>query len=76
MSGRRYGNAPPPTEEAIEAAGMWPIREYVQRRKETTAEYIVKDLVLELCTRVERIPGHSWSLMWWDQDHRREEGGN
>ena len=27
-----------------------------------------------MCTGEERMPGYSWSLGWWDQEHIREEG--
>ena len=51
---------------------MWPMAEYVRRQKATIMEYIATHPIFELCTEEERMPGYSWSLIWWEQDHTRE----
>ena len=66
----------PLVEVAIEAAGLWPMWEYLRRRQATIVKYITSQLIFKLCTGTERIPGSIQSLSWWDQDHIREEGSN
>ena len=54
-----------PEEEAIEAAGLWKIWEYVRKRKAKNAESIVTHLICKVSTRAERIMGSSSILSWW-----------
>ena len=39
-------------EEALEAPGMWTMREYVMRCKSIIKEYITMRLIYELCTNM------------------------
>ena len=56
----------------IKVAGLWPIREYVWRRQAKIAEYGATRPIFELCTGVQRMPGFSQILRWWDKDNIRE----
>ena len=51
--------------EALEAAGVFPMKEYIWRRQADTVGYIVNFSIYELCTMAERIPGSSISIQWW-----------
>ena len=61
--------------EALEATGLWPMKEYIRRQQATIAEYIANHPMYELCTGEERIMGSSRFLWWWDQDISQEEEG-
>ena len=39
-------------------------------------DYIDNFPIYELCTRVEQVQGYIRFLLWWDQDHIREEDGD
>ena len=54
--------------EALEAAGICPIKEYIWRRQAATVGYIVNFSIYELCTMAERITGSSISIQWWYQE--------
>ena len=43
--------------EDLEAAGLWPMKEYIWRRQSTISEYIANQPIYKLCTWEERIPG-------------------
>ena len=51
---------------------MWPVWEYLQKRKTTIVEYIATGLIFELCTGLDRMLGSSQRLIWWDQDYIQE----
>ena len=57
---------------ALETSGMWPIKAYIQRRKDTIAAQVTCWSIYDLCTGAERIPVASGFLRWWDQDIGRE----
>jgi hypothetical protein len=58
----------PPLEEALELAGLLPVREYISRRQNTVAEWVANRPVLELCTSYERMPGAMrHKARWWHQ---------
>ena len=61
--------------EALEAAGLWPMKEYTLIRQATIADYIANRPIHEVCTGVERMNGSSRFLWWWDQYLIREEEG-
>ena len=46
-----------PVVAAIEAAGLYPIRDYIRRRKVTIAENLAYHPIYELCDEAERMPG-------------------
>ena len=54
--------------EAMEAAGLHPTGVYIGRRQRTIAERVTYRPIYEICTEVERMPGTSRMVRWWDQD--------
>ena len=62
----------PPVAEALETAGLWPIKEYIQRRQDTVAAQVACHPIYELFTGVKRIAVTIMFILWWDQDVRRE----
>ena len=52
---------------ALEATGVWLIREYIRRRKATIAEYIAGRPIYKICTVADLMEGSSRFLRWWDQ---------
>ena len=56
----------------MEVSGMYPIKEYVQRRQATIAAHIANRPIYELYTGVENIPGSSRFMRWWYQYMVRE----
>ena len=44
-------------EKALEAAGVWPMKEYICSRQATITEYIESRPINELLTGEERMPG-------------------
>ena len=60
----------PPISEALEVAGLYPIREYIHRRQSTIATYIAERPIYKMCMEATRAPGAYHSrLNWWTQNH-------
>ena len=47
----------PPVVASMEAAGLHPIREYIQRRQSTISEKVACHPIYELCAEAERTTG-------------------
>ena len=60
-------------DEALEAAGMFPMKEYIRIWQPTIAEYIANCPIYEVCTGLEWVQGSRRFLQWWDQYITREE---
>ena len=58
----------PPVVEAMEAVEINPIGVYIIRSQATISEMVASRPMYELCTEVERMPGMSRLVQWWDQD--------
>ena len=58
----------PPLDQALERAGLWPMKEYIRRRQATIEEYIATRPIFELCTGHNR-SATSRATRWWHQDH-------
>ena len=58
--------------EALETAGIWRIKEYIQRRQAIVAVQVAFCPIYELCAGAERIKGTSRFMWWWYQDMGRE----
>ena len=57
----------PPLDVAIEAVGLEEVVKYVLFRQNTTSQYIMNLLILEICLAEERRP-EAWVIQrWWDQ---------
>ena len=63
-------------EDSLEAAGLWPIKEYIRRRQATISGYIANHPTYEICTGVERIPGSGSFLQCWGRYITWEEYRN
>ena len=63
-------------EEALEAVGLWPMQEYVNRLQATIEEYINTRPIYEMCTGVEWIQGTSGIMWWWYEDHSQAKVTN
>ena len=51
---------------ALEASGMWPMKEYIKRRQATIVDYIANLPIYELCTGAEPILGPTRLMQWWN----------
>ena len=58
----------------MEAAGIYPIGVYNNRRQMNIAEGVACRLIYALCTEAERMPRTSRLVRWWDQDAVNELG--
>ena len=63
----------PPVAYAMDATGIWTIKEYIQRCNFTIAAQVTFGSIYELCNGAERIPGPSRLMRWWYQYVGREE---
>ena len=66
----------PPIEDALEQAGLWPMREYIRRRQASITEWIANRPIYELCQEATPASGASRMLRWWEQDHSPLEDEN
>ena len=58
----------PPTEEALDAASLYPIEEYIRVRQRTLVDKIANRPLLTLCDGAERRSGSSpRRAYWWQQ---------
>ena len=62
--------------EALEAAWICPMKEYIWRRQDIIAQYIANRPIYDLCTGAEQMPKLSICVWWWDQDLNPEEEGD
>ena len=60
-------------DDALEAMGIWKIKEYIQRGQDTIAVQMDCRTIYEICTGAEQMPGYSRIKRWWDQDMGRAE---
>ena len=58
----------PPVVEALEAAGLQPIMEYIRMRQATIAENVACGTIYEHCVEAERRLGMGRRMRWWYQD--------
>ena len=58
----------PSVVEAMDTTGIHLIGVNIRRRQATIAENVAFHPIYDLCTEVERIPGTSRLVQWWDQD--------
>ena len=66
----QHGNwVHPPIEEALESAGLLPIREYVRRRQAAAEDYVASRPIWNLCMDAPSLSGGSRATRWWQQDH-------
>ena len=63
-------------EEALEAAGMCPTKEYIWRWKATIGYYIANKPIHDTSSGMERLQVSIRFLWCWDQDFTRQDQGN
>ena len=59
-------------ENALETAGIWPIKEYVHQRQAKIVSQVACWPIYELCTGTEKIPVSSSLMRWWYHDVGQE----
>ena len=52
------------------------MKEYIQRRQDTIAEYIVNVPIYDICAGTEQMPGLIIFIKLWDQDFNLQEEGD
>ena len=57
----------PPAGEALRAAGMHSIDEYITVRQRTIVEKVATRPIMQLCNSTERLSGSSGKTFWWQQ---------
>ena len=63
----------PPVDDVMDAAGIWPINEYIKRHQATFVALVSCQTIYYLCTGAEWMPVYSQLMRWWDQDMVCEE---
>ena len=63
----------PPVADALEDAGIFPIKEYIKIWKATITSQVAFRTIYELCAGVEQMPGSICLTRWWNQDVGPEE---
>ena len=58
----------PPAAEALDTTGIYPIKEYIQRRQATIAAHVAFSTIYELCMGESSMMVCSRFMRWWDQD--------
>ena len=57
-----------PIDEVLNDAGLFPIAEYISRRRNTIVEYVATRPILDLCSETDRRSGSSYRRKyWWHQ---------
>lgn len=57
----------PPIKEALEAAGMFPMSDYIARRRRYLEAYSQDRPLLNICTNTHRLPGTpTGTKFWWE----------
>ena len=54
-----------PVAEALETAGLWPIKEYIQQRSDTVKVQVAFWTIYELFKKVETMTVTSRFMWWW-----------
>ena len=55
----------PPTEEVLEEAGLWPLEEYIKRRRDTINGYVATRPIYERCVQSTALSTVSRRSTWW-----------
>lgn len=59
----------PPIEEALEEAGLFPIKVYIDRRQNTLVDHVATRPLLGLCLDCDKLDGSSRAQLWWEQSN-------
>ncbi len=63
----------PASADALDEAGLRPLCEYVQVRRDTIARYVAEQPLFAECKGRERMRGSSTHLWWWEQPMALDE---
>ena len=55
-------------DDALDTAGLWPIKEYIQWRQATIVVQVACWIIYEMCMGADTIPGNIRCMRWWYQD--------
>ncbi len=58
----------PAPEDVYEEVGLYKVEEYINRRRQTVANYIRDRPIFDLCMEGERQRGTRPRKWWWDQE--------
>ena len=65
----------PPIEEALERAGLFPMEEYLLRRRNKMVDYVSTRPINEICRGTSRLPGTpTKTRFWWEDDQAGDDG--
>jgi hypothetical protein len=70
MTPVRHGNGQwnyPPIQDALDAAGLYPIREYIRRRVLTIRQFIETRPIYQLCLVASAAARDDRCIRWWTQ---------
>jgi len=59
----------PPSQEVLEEAGLLPIEDYIQKRKDTIYKYARGRPIMEECRASCQASGSNGHFVWWSQIH-------
>ena len=59
-------------DDALDIAGIWPIKEYTQTRQATIVEQLYFWTIYEMCMGADRMTGSIRFMRWWYQYVGRE----
>ena len=57
----------PPTADVLEEAGLHTVEEYILKRRQTIADYVVDRPIFEACKGGTRKRGSARHQYWWEQ---------
>ena len=63
-------------QEALEAVGLWPMKEYARWRQATINEYIDTLMIYVIFTGADQLQRSIHLIEGWDKDCIRAEGAN
>ena len=63
----------PLSEDVLEAAGLYTVRQYIEVRRQTITAFIMNWPIFDLCQRGVRKRGSSPHQFWWEQTFDLEE---
>ena len=62
----------PSSKHVLEMAGLWTIKEYIQRRRSTVSKYIVTKCIYQRCETSRPLASNPNQLVWWKPDERAQ----
>ena len=63
----------PASEDVLKECGLQPMAEYVPKRRNSIAEYVATQPLLQTCGEREPLQGTPHRLWWWEQEFSLDE---